>query len=109
MPLCAATRSTSFARTAAFVDSHSGTRLFCCCTWSVCVPNDYAAWLALTLSCWLLCGLLLNVKPPPPARVCPPRARMAPSPATGLVGLEENVYVADFFDRLGFFPIANQG
>lgn len=36
------------------------------------------------------------------------RTRMAPSPATGLVGLEENVFVADFFDRLGFFPMATQ-
>lgn len=33
---------------------------------------------------------------------------MAPSMATGLVGLEENIFVADFFDRLGFFPVANE-
>ncbi|CAN0120612.1 unnamed protein product [Ectocarpus sp. 12 AP-2014] len=36
------------------------------------------------------------------------RARMGPSAATGLVGFEENVFVSDFFDRLGFFPLANQ-
>lgn len=36
------------------------------------------------------------------------RARMKPSTATGLVGMEENYYVADFFDRLGFFPMASE-
>lgn len=36
------------------------------------------------------------------------RAKMVPSSATGLVGLEENVFVADFFDRLGFFPISSE-
>ncbi|CBN76793.1 hypothetical protein Esi_0000_0634 [Ectocarpus siliculosus] len=36
------------------------------------------------------------------------RARFGPSAATGLVGFKENVYVSDFFDRLGFFPLANQ-
>ncbi|CAM9167443.1 unnamed protein product, partial [Ectocarpus sp. 6 AP-2014] len=43
----------------------------------------------------------------PPSAVMK-RARLGPSAATGLVGFEENVYVSDFFDRLGFFPLANQ-
>lgn len=36
------------------------------------------------------------------------RPRMKASAATGLVGMEENYYVADFFDRLGFFPMASE-
>lgn len=33
---------------------------------------------------------------------------MVASMATGLVGMEENYFVADFFDRLGFFPMASE-
>lgn len=33
---------------------------------------------------------------------------MKASSATGLVGMEENYYVADFFDRLGFYPVASE-
>lgn len=36
------------------------------------------------------------------------RVRMCASMATGLVGMEENYFVADFFDRLGFFPLAEE-
>eukprot|EP00752_Nemacystus_decipiens_P006691 g6017.t1 len=43
-------------------------------------------------------GLLLRLK----------RGRFRASPATGLVGLQENQFLGDFFDCLGFLAITNQ-
>ncbi|CAM9748894.1 unnamed protein product [Scytosiphon promiscuus] len=36
------------------------------------------------------------------------RCRLSPSPATGLVGLQENVFLSDFFGCLGFLPLATE-
>eukprot|EP00903_Cladosiphon_okamuranus_P014222 g13213.t1 len=36
------------------------------------------------------------------------RARLSPSPATGLIGLKENVYIGEFFRTLGFLPITSE-
>lgn len=36
------------------------------------------------------------------------RARLRPSPATGLVGLKENVYVAEFFRMSGILPFTSE-
>lgn len=36
------------------------------------------------------------------------RARLSTSPATGLIGLRENVYIADFFRTIGFVPITSE-
>lgn len=34
------------------------------------------------------------------------RCRLSPSPATGLVGLQENAFLNDYFGCLGFLPLA---
>ena len=39
---------------------------------------------------------------------CALRGRFSASPATGLIGLQENQFLGDFFDCLGFLAIANQ-
>lgn len=36
------------------------------------------------------------------------RGRFSASPATGLIGLEENEFLGDFFECLGFLALANQ-
>eukprot|EP00752_Nemacystus_decipiens_P005075 g4606.t1 len=36
------------------------------------------------------------------------RARLGPSPATGLIGLRENGYIAEFFRTMGFLPFTNE-
>ncbi|CAM9279340.1 unnamed protein product, partial [Ectocarpus sp. 8 AP-2014] len=36
------------------------------------------------------------------------RARLSPSPATGLIGLKENAYIGDFFQTMGFLPITSE-
>eukprot|EP00904_Undaria_pinnatifida_P005103 jgi/Undpi1/1722/HiC_scaffold_11.g05112.m1 len=36
------------------------------------------------------------------------RCRLSPSPATGLVGMQENAFLNDYFDCLGFLPLANE-
>lgn len=36
------------------------------------------------------------------------RARLSPSPATGLIGLRENVYIAEYFRTIGFVPFTNE-
>lgn len=40
---------------------------------------------------------------------CLLRCRMSASPATGLVGMEENVFLGDFFGCLGVLPLATEG
>lgn len=39
---------------------------------------------------------------------CCTRLRLTASPATGLVGMQENAFLGDFFDCIGFLPLANQ-
>ena len=36
------------------------------------------------------------------------RGRFSPSPATGLIGLQENEFLGDFFDCLGFLSITSE-
>ncbi|CAM9560265.1 unnamed protein product [Scytosiphon promiscuus] len=36
------------------------------------------------------------------------RPRLSPSPATGLIGLRENVYIGDFFQTMGFLPFTSE-
>ncbi|CAN0519507.1 unnamed protein product, partial [Ectocarpus sp. 8 AP-2014] len=36
------------------------------------------------------------------------RFRVSASPATGLVGMEENVFLSDFFGCVGFLPLTTQ-
>ncbi|CAM9803722.1 unnamed protein product, partial [Sphacelaria rigidula] len=36
------------------------------------------------------------------------RYRFGASPATGLVGMQENAFVSDFFTCLRFFPLASE-
>lgn len=38
----------------------------------------------------------------------PIRARLSPSPATGLVGLRENVFIGEFFSMMGFLPFTTE-
>ncbi|CAM9106405.1 unnamed protein product, partial [Laminaria digitata] len=35
------------------------------------------------------------------------RCRLSPSPATGLVGMQENAFLNDYFGCLGFLPLAS--
>lgn len=37
-----------------------------------------------------------------------PRCGLSPSPATGLVGLEENTFLGDYFRCVGVMPLASQ-
>lgn len=37
------------------------------------------------------------------------RGRFSASPATGLVGLQENEFLGDFFECLGFLSLASEG
>jgi len=37
-----------------------------------------------------------------------PRIRLSASPATGLVGMQENGFLSDFFGCIGFLPLATQ-
>ena len=34
-----------------------------------------------------------------------PRCGLSPSPATGLVGMQENAFLSDFFACVGFLPL----
>lgn len=36
------------------------------------------------------------------------RARLSASPATGMVGLQENAFLGDFFGALGFLSLASE-
>eukprot|EP00752_Nemacystus_decipiens_P005072 g4603.t1 len=36
------------------------------------------------------------------------RARLSPSRATGLIGLKENAYIADYFRKIGFVPFTTE-
>ncbi|CAN0535821.1 unnamed protein product, partial [Ectocarpus sp. 12 AP-2014] len=36
------------------------------------------------------------------------RCRFSASPATGLVGMRENVFLSNFFDSVGFLPLATR-
>ncbi|CAN0429500.1 unnamed protein product, partial [Hapterophycus canaliculatus] len=36
------------------------------------------------------------------------RCSLRPSPATGLVGLQENTFLSDFFGCVGFLPLTNE-
>ncbi|CAM9336970.1 unnamed protein product, partial [Hapterophycus canaliculatus] len=36
------------------------------------------------------------------------RLRLRASPATGLVGMQENIFLCDFFGSMGFMPLATQ-
>ena len=36
------------------------------------------------------------------------RCRLSPSPATGLVGMEENTFLSDYFACVGFLPFTSQ-
>lgn len=40
--------------------------------------------------------------------VCFTRCRLSASPATGLVGLQENSFLSDFFGCVGFLPLTTQ-
>ncbi|CAM9640330.1 unnamed protein product [Laminaria digitata] len=41
-------------------------------------------------------------------RVSLKRCRLRPSPATGLVGMQENMFLSDYFDCVGFLPFTSQ-
>eukprot|EP00903_Cladosiphon_okamuranus_P014223 g13214.t1 len=43
-----------------------------------------------------------------PTKLLLQRACLTPSPATGLIGLRENAYIADFFRTLGFLPFVSE-
>ena len=38
---------------------------------------------------------------------CNLRCRLSASPATGLVGMQENAFLSDYFACLGFLPLAS--
>ena len=70
----------------------------------------------LDLPLVLLCALLLTVRVLLPShndvmvidRGWHNRACLSPSPAAGLIGFRENVYIADFFRTIGFVPITSE-
>lgn len=37
-----------------------------------------------------------------------PRCSLSPSPATGLVGMQENAFLSDFFACVGFLPLTTK-
>ena len=37
-----------------------------------------------------------------------PRCSLSPSPATGLVGMQENTFLSDFFACVGFLPLVTK-
>lgn len=39
---------------------------------------------------------------------CNPRCRLSASPATGLVGIQENAFLSDYFECLGLFPLVSE-